>query len=36
VIKDRNKETEKLAANIKEKIAEYSGMAGQRDYDVLS
>jgi hypothetical protein len=45
VIKDRvvvivfnNKETEKLAADIKEKIAcaESSGMAGQSEYDVLS
>jgi hypothetical protein len=45
VIKDRvvmivfnNKEAEKLAADIKEKIAcaESSGMAGQRGYDVLS
>jgi hypothetical protein len=45
VIKDRvavivfnNKEVEKLAADIKEKIAraESSGMAEQREYDVLS
>jgi hypothetical protein len=45
VIKDRvamivfnNKEAEKLVADIKEKIAcaESSGMAGQREYDVLS
>jgi hypothetical protein len=45
VIKDRvavivfnNKEAEKLAVDIKEKIAcaESSGMAGQREYDVLS
>jgi DNA-directed RNA polymerase subunit N (RpoN/RPB10) len=45
VIKDRvsvivfnNKEVEKLAAKIKEKIAcaESLGMAGQREYDVLS
>jgi hypothetical protein len=45
VIKDRatvivfnNKEAEKLAMEIKEKIvcAESSGMAGQREYDVLS
>jgi hypothetical protein len=45
VIKDRvavivfnNKEVEKLAADIKEKIAwaESSRMAGQREYDVLS
>jgi hypothetical protein len=45
VIKDRvavivfnNKEAKKLSANIKEKIAcaESSGMAGQREYDVLS
>jgi hypothetical protein len=45
VIKDRvvvivfnNKEAGKLAADIKEKIAcaESSGMAGQREYDVLS
>jgi hypothetical protein len=45
VIKDRvavivfnNKDAEKLVADIKEKIAcaECSGMAGQRDYDVLS
>jgi hypothetical protein len=44
VIKDRvaavvfnNKEVEKLAAGIKEKVAcgESSGMAGQREYDVL-
>jgi hypothetical protein len=33
-----NKEAEKLVADIKEKIAcaKYSGMAGQREYDVLS
>jgi hypothetical protein len=45
VIKDRvvmivfnNKEAEKLVADTKEKIAcaESSGMAGQREYDVLS
>jgi hypothetical protein len=45
MIKDRvamivfnNKEAEKMAADIKEKIAsaESSGMAGQREYDVLS
>jgi hypothetical protein len=45
VIKDRvavivfnNKEAEKMAANINEKIAcaESSGKAGQREYDVLS
>jgi hypothetical protein len=45
VIKDRvvvivfnNKEAGKLVADIKEKIAcaESSGMAGQREYDVLS
>jgi hypothetical protein len=45
VIKDRvavivfnNKETKKLAADIKDNIAcvESSGMAGQREYDVLS
>jgi hypothetical protein len=45
VIKDRvavivfnNKEAEKLVADIKEKIAcaKSSGMAGQREYDVLS
>jgi hypothetical protein len=43
VIKDRvpvivfsNKEVEKLAVDIKEKIAESSGMAGQREYDVQS
>jgi hypothetical protein len=45
VIKDRiavivfdNKVAEKLVADIKEKIsyAESSGMAGQREYDVLS
>jgi hypothetical protein len=45
VIKDRvavivfnNKEAEKLAADIKEKItcAEFLGMVGQRVYDVLS
>jgi hypothetical protein len=45
VIKDRvamivfnNKEAEKFAADIKEKIAcaESSGMAGKREYDVLS
>jgi hypothetical protein len=44
VIKDRvsvivfnNKEAEKLVVDIKEKIAcaESSGMAGQREYDVL-
>jgi hypothetical protein len=33
-----NKETDKLVADIKEKIAsvESSKMAGQREYDVLS
>jgi hypothetical protein len=43
VIKDRvavivfnNKEAKKLVADIKEKIAESSGMAEQREYDVLS
>jgi hypothetical protein len=38
VIVFNNKEIEKLDANIKEKIAcvESSGMAGQREYDVLS
>jgi hypothetical protein len=38
VIVFNNKEAEKLAADIKEKIAcaESSGMAGQREYDVLS
>jgi hypothetical protein len=38
VIVFNNKEVEKLAANIKEKIAcvESLGMAGQREYDVLS
>jgi hypothetical protein len=38
VIVFNNKEAEKLDANIKEKIAyaESSGMAGQREYDVLS
>jgi hypothetical protein len=45
VIKDRfavivfnNKETEKLAANIKKNIAcaESLGMAGKREYDALS
>jgi hypothetical protein len=45
VVKDRvavivfnNNETEKVATDIKEKYAcaEYSGMAGQREYDVLS
>jgi hypothetical protein len=38
VIVFNNKEVEKLAADIKEKIAcaESSGMAGQREYDVLS
>jgi hypothetical protein len=43
VIKDRvavivfnNKEGEKLVVDIKEKIAESLGMAGQREYDVLS
>jgi hypothetical protein len=38
VIVSNNKEAEKLAADIKEKIAcaKSSGMAGQRDYDVLS
>jgi hypothetical protein len=38
VIVFNNKEVEKLVAGIKEKIAcaESSGMAGQREYDVLS
>jgi hypothetical protein len=38
VIVFNNKEAEKLAADIKEKIAcaESSGMAGLREYDVLS
>jgi hypothetical protein len=36
VIVFNNKEAEKLAADIKEKIAESSGMAGQREYNVLS
>jgi hypothetical protein len=38
VITFNNKEAEKLAADIKEKIAcvESSGMAGQREYDMLS
>jgi hypothetical protein len=38
VIVLNNKEAEKLAADIKEKIAcaESSGMAGQREYDVIS
>jgi hypothetical protein len=38
VIVFNNKEAEKLAADIKVKIAcaESSGMAGQREYDVLS
>jgi hypothetical protein len=38
VIVFNNKETEKLAAGIKEKIAcaKSSGMARQREYDVLS
>jgi hypothetical protein len=38
VIVLNNKEPEKLVADIKEKIAcaESSGMAGQREYDVLS
>jgi hypothetical protein len=38
VIVLNNKEAEKLVADIKEKIAcaESSGMAGQREYDVLS
>jgi hypothetical protein len=38
VIVFNNKEAEKLAADIKEKIAcaESSGMAGRREYDVLS
>jgi hypothetical protein len=38
VIVFNNKEVGKLAADIKEKIAcaESSGMAGQREYDVLS
>jgi hypothetical protein len=43
LIKDRvavkvfnNKEAEKLVADFKEKIAESSGMAGQKEYDVLS
>jgi hypothetical protein len=38
VIVFNNKEEEKLVADIKDKIAcaESSGMAGQREYDVLS
>jgi hypothetical protein len=38
VIVFNNKEAEKLSADIKKKIAcaESSGMAGQREYDVLS
>jgi hypothetical protein len=36
VIVFNNKEVEKLAADIKEKIAESSGMAGQREYDVIN
>jgi hypothetical protein len=38
VIVFNNKEAEKLAAGIKEKTAcaEFSGMAGQREYDVIS
>jgi hypothetical protein len=38
VIVFNNKEVEKLVADIQEKIAcaESSGMAGQREYDVLS
>jgi hypothetical protein len=38
VITFNNKEAEKLAAGIKEKIAcaESSGMVGQREYDMLS
>jgi hypothetical protein len=38
VIVFNNNEAEKLVADIKEKIAcaEFSGMAGQREYDVLS
>jgi hypothetical protein len=36
VIVFNNKEAEKLAVDIKEKVAESSGMAGQREYDVLS
>jgi hypothetical protein len=36
VIVFNNKEAEKLAADIKEKIAESSRMAAQREYDVLS
>jgi translation elongation factor EF-1beta len=36
VIVFNNKEVEKLAADIKEKIAESSGMAGRREYDVIS
>jgi hypothetical protein len=38
VIVLNNKEVEKMAADIKEKIAcaESSGIAGKREYDVLS
>jgi hypothetical protein len=36
VIVFNNKEAEKLSADIKEKIAESSRMAGKREYDVLS
>jgi hypothetical protein len=36
VIVFNNKEGEKLVVDIKEKIAESLGMAGQREYDVLS
>jgi hypothetical protein len=36
VIVFNNKEAKKLAADIKEKIAESLGMVGQKEYDVLS
>jgi hypothetical protein len=36
VVVFNNKEAEKLATDIKERIAECLGMAGKREYDVLS
>jgi hypothetical protein len=36
VVVFNNKEAEKLATDIKERIVECSGMAGKREYDVLS
>jgi hypothetical protein len=36
VIVFNNKEVKKLVADIREKIASASGMAGQREHDVLS